>query len=93
MCNYIYLEIKNKCKTFEDYVEKLYYTAYHMKNADFYYYPNLKKLMKYFLSELENDKYRRCIENLDKAINYIKSYIDIDPDHALLLIYNFCSKF
>ena len=92
-CYYAYLEIKNMCKTFEHYVEKLYYTAYSMKNADYYYYPNLKRLMAYFLSELKSDKYRKCIENLDKTISYIKSYIDIDPDYALLLIYNFCSRF
>jgi hypothetical protein len=82
-----------KCKDFKNYVEKLYHDALYMKDSEDYFYSNLKRSIMYFLDELKNDKYTRCIKNLDKTINNVKIYINLHPDHALFFIYEFCSVF
>ncbi len=93
-CNYLYLELRNKCKNFSHSVENLYYTASNFKDVESYYYPNLKRLMNVFIKDLESDieRYKRCID-LSGLIKKIKRYLDHDPDLSLLYIYDFCSKF
>jgi hypothetical protein len=79
-CYRIYLELKDKCKNFEYFVDGLYYTVKDMEDEILYYYSNLKGLINTFLECLNNDR---------KKKNVLADY----PDYSLYLIYKFCLAF
>jgi hypothetical protein len=92
-CRNIYLEIRNRCNDFKNYVEKLYHDSLYVKDEEDYFYSRLKESIMYFLDEFKSDKYTRCIKNLDKTIDNIKIYVNLYPDNALFFVYEFCSLF
>lgn len=85
-CCRAYSNMREICNILKHGVERLFSSSSRLED----YNQGVKKLMESFLRELNGRSYARCIPFNDNLREIIGHYIEENPDHALLLIYQFC---